>query len=255
MYDHPAQAEPFLPQTDGLAELVRRAQAAASKLLAQVPQISQASRIATTRRANALYSNLLEGQHGAEYLVRHETAEAALDSIGSAGAQALDSGVLKHIHSELFSSVDSALFAPGKLRTQNVKVQRHVPPLYEALPAFLKRADQVYLRPQNSPDELLIRVAAAHHRMTWIHPFLDGNGRAIRLQSQLALRPLGSRLWSLSAGLWRRREDYFRFLAEADEHRLGDLDGRGNLSEKRLVAWCEFFISVVAEEVHAAASQ
>ncbi|MFN4360910.1 MAG: Fic family protein [Hylemonella sp.] len=224
-------------------------------LMARVPQAVQTAQITATRRSNALYSNLLEGQEGVDYITAHESAEVVMDATGAGGVQALGSAVLMRCHHELFSTGDSVSFGAGQLRSQHVKVQRHVPPNYESLRAFLARADHVYLLPQKSAEELLIRVAAAHHRMTWIHPFRDGNGRAIRLQSQLALRPFGSQYWSLSAGLWRRRDDYFRFLAEADEHRLGDLDGRGNLSEKRLVAWCEFFISVVDEEVHAVASQ
>ncbi|MEK7995221.1 MAG: Fic family protein [Planctomycetota bacterium] len=255
MYDHPSQAEPYLPSDGLLAKQACLVSAAASELMARVPQAVQTSLSERTRRANAVASSLLEGQEGEEYLVAHEAAEHALDTSDSAGAQALGSAVIMRCHQELFCRLDSARFCAGQLRTQHVKVQRHVPPHYEALPAFLERSDQVYLQPWKSPAELLIAVAASHHRMTWIHPFQDGNGRAIRLQSQFALRPLGSRFWSLSAGLWRRRDDYFRLLAEADSHRLGDLDGRGNLSEKRLVQWCDFFISVVNEEVQAMASQ
>lgn len=38
-------------------------------------------------------------------------------------------------------------------------------------------------------------------------------------------------------------------LAEADAPRAGDLDGRGNLSEKTLRQWCSFFIEVAQGEV------
>lgn len=252
MYDYPAQAEPYLPTAGLLDKQASLVSSAASVLLARVPHTSHTHRRIKTYKANAVYSSRIEGEAGIQCLAVHEAAENALDGVGIVAAPALGSGVLKHVHSELFSSFDSARFAPGKLRTQHVKVQRHVPPHFEALPFFLERADQVYLLPWKSLAELLIAVAAAHHRMTWIHPFTDGNGRAIRLQSQLALRPFGSSIWSLSAGLWRRREDYFRLLAEADSPRLGDLDGRGNLSEKRLVEWCEFFIDVCLEEIQSA---
>lgn len=252
MYSYPSQAEPYLPQFEGLIDRASHVRVAASELLARVPQAAHTSRLIDTRKANACYSSRIEGEERAQYVAAHEAAEASLTSIGSVGAMSLNSTVLQHCHRALFSFGDSAKFEPGKWRIQHIKVQRHVPPDFEALPAFLERVDQVYLQPWKSPAELLIAVAAAHHRMTWIHPFLDGNGRAIRLQSQLALRPFGSSIWSLSAGLWRRREDYFRLLAEADSPRLGDLDGRGNLSETRLAEWCDFFIDVCLEEIQAA---
>ena len=39
-------------------------------------------------------------------------------------------------------------------------------------------------------------------------------------------------------------------LAEADMPRHGDLDGRGNLSERMLKAWCEFFLDVCLDQVN-----
>jgi hypothetical protein len=57
-----------------------------------------------------------------------------------------------------------------------------------------------------------------------------------------ALHRLTGGLWSVNRGLARRREEYDMRLAEADMPRHGDLDGRGNLSERMLKAWCEFFL-------------
>ena len=33
-------------------------------------------------------------------------------------------------------------------------------------------------------SDTILAAAAAHHRLLWIHPFLDGNGRVTRLMSQ-----------------------------------------------------------------------
>jgi len=78
----------------------------------------------------------------------------------------------------------------------------------------------------------IIGVAASHHRLLWIHPFIDGNGRVTRLLSHALLRELdvGSELWSVSRGLARRVAEYKSSLQAADEPRRGDLDGRGNLT-------------------------
>jgi Fic family protein len=86
----------------------------------------------------------------------------------------------------------------------------------------------------------ILAVAAAHHRLNCIHPFLDGNGRVSRLMSHAMglTAGIGARgLWSVSRGLARgleSRGDYKRMMDHADMPRQGDLDGRGNLSRRAL---------------------
>ena len=53
----------------------------------------------------------------------------------------------------------------------------------------------------------------------------------------------------MSRGLARNRDAYYAKLEAADNHRQGDLDGRGNLSEKLLAEWCEWFISIADDQV------
>ena len=47
----------------------------------------------------------------------------------------------------------------------------------------------------------------------------------------------------------RKRDEYYTRLSEADMARQGDYDGRGNLSERMLRAWCEFFIEICRDQV------
>jgi Fic family protein len=52
----------------------------------------------------------------------------------------------------------------------------------------------------------IIAMAAAHHRLNYIHPFPDGNGRVSRLMSHAmawAADIAGHGLWSISRGLAR----------------------------------------------------
>ena len=56
-------------------------------------------------------------------------------------------------------------------------------------------------------------------------------------------------LWSVSRGLARRRDEYYERLDAADAPRQGDLDGRGNLSEKELRRWCEWFVAICEDQV------
>jgi Fic family protein len=138
---------------------------------------------------------------------------------------------------------------PGALRHRDVAVGLHVPVSPPAVPRFLKRYEEVYSN--LSKAETIIALAAAHHRLAWIHPFLDGNGRVARLVSHattLAALDTGA-VWSIARGLARNVNDYKRHLAACDLRRRNDLDGRGNLSEENLAAFTEFFLTVCLDQV------
>ena len=94
-------------------------------------------------------------------------------------------------------------------------------------------------------------MAAAHHRILWIHPFLDGNGRVARLISHALFRRqgVGSSFWAVSRGLARNVTDYKGLLMAADRPRTGDTDGRGKLSEEALFQFCRFFLKVSIDQV------
>src|SRR5579872_1279938 len=70
---------------------------------------------------------------------------------------------------------------PGELRTRDVAVGDHIAISAPAVPRFLGRFEGVYSRLGKS--ETILAAPAAHHRLAWIHPFLDGNGRVARLMS------------------------------------------------------------------------
>jgi len=141
---------------------------------------------------------------------------------------------------------------PGTLRNFMVDVGRHTPPHFEAVGSFLERFRDFYSSPAIPKTECLVAVAAAHHRLAWIHPFGDGNGRVARLHSQALLAQYGLAgmgLWTFSRGLARRRGDYYRFLEMEDRGRVNDYDGRGNLSDAGLGAFCVFFLETILDQV------
>jgi Fic family protein len=118
------------------------------------------------------------------------------------------------------------------------------------LPDFLTRWSQVYGQVRRGEMQI-IAMAAAHQRLTWIHPFIDGNGRVARLHSHLVLGQLGltNGLWSPLRGFARTHEAYYAHLAAADEPRAGDLDGRGNLTEAGLLRWIDYVIGVCIDQI------
>lgn len=144
---------------------------------------------------------------------------------------------------------------PGEFRKDEVEVGRHVGPHFGSLDLFMDRFEKFYnpLSNENkSKIRRIISVAASHHRLAWIHPFLDGNGRVVRLYSDACFlyEKLDSNgLWSISRGLARRNSDYKAKLANADLQRYNDYDGRGNLSNKMLVDFCVFFLETAIDQI------
>jgi Fic family protein len=138
---------------------------------------------------------------------------------------------------------------PGRLREHDVEVGRHLPVSPGALPRFLKRFEEVYSTLGKS--ETILGAAAAHHRLLWIHPFLDGNGRVARLMSYATLRETlqTGGVWSIARGLARNVEAYKQHLANCDLPRRNDLDGRGTLSEEALADFTRFFLETCLDQV------
>ncbi|QHE78415.1 Fic family protein [Hydrogenophaga sp. PBL-H3] len=152
--------------------------------------------------------------------------------------------------SELPDGAAPAWLRPGELRQQQVSVGRHAAPAAEHLPAFLARWSQVYAHVRRGEMQV-VAMAAAHQRLAWIHPFRDGNGRVARLHSQLVLGHLGltNGLWSPLRGFARSHDAYYARLAAADEPRAGDLDGRGNLTERGLEQWISYVLALCQDQV------
>ena len=152
---------------------------------------------------------------------------------------------------------------PGRFRSgprEDVSVGRHVPPSSGRVGDFLAHFERRFGAAERWGSARVIAVASAHHRLNYIHPFVDGNGRVSRLMSQaMALRAGigGGGLWSVSRGLargLRDRGEYKRMMDHADSPRQGDRDGRGNLSERALRDFCEWMLSVVLDQIRFSAA-
>ena len=139
----------------------------------------------------------------------------------------------------------------GEIRQREVHVGRYYPPESQELDRFLQRFFEVYQRGRYHGIKPIIAVAAAHHRLLWIHPFMDGNGRVARLYTDASLRLNldGYGLWNVSRGFARNAVTYKASLSMADAGRRNDLDGRGNLSNEGLIAFCRFFLNICHDQV------
>lgn len=139
---------------------------------------------------------------------------------------------------------------PGRLRQRDVAVGSHVAPRHEAVSGLLEHWGREYSRTAGR-ERLLVAMACSHHRLAWIHPFLDGNGRVARLHAHLLLHSMGLTrgLWSPMRGLARSVEQYYARLHSADLPRRNDLDGRGALSQEELVSFAGYFLTICLDQV------
>lgn len=172
------------------------------------------------------------------------------------------------VHRELYAHPDMAHFLqiedkenntiiemiPGELRKSNVRVGQHIAPDYSELSSLFNKYELLYNIPNHATQaKKVIYALASHHRLMWIHPFLDGNGRTARLVLDgifTSMELEGYGLWNISRGLSRRSEDYKRYLALADMPRQGDLDGRGALSTKAFISYIKFMLEVALDQVN-----
>jgi Fic family protein len=147
---------------------------------------------------------------------------------------------------------------PGEWRTrpeEDVEVGRHVPPSGARVADFMHYFEERFQVQKMGRATQTMAIASAHHRFNYIHPFLDGNGRVSRLMSHAMAwsANIGSRgLWSISRGLARgleSRADYKQMMDRADSPREGDLDGRGNLSQKALQEFVLWFLRVCLDQI------
>jgi Fic family protein len=236
------------------------------------------------RAMNCYYSNLIEGHdthpidieralkndyskdtHKRDLQVEaraHIAAQEWIDGGGLKGGHALTAEGISEIHRRFCELLPEDLLwvedpttkerlrlVPGQLRHRDVKVGQLVAVSPGAIPRFLQRFEEVYRH--LGKTESLISSAAAHHRLLWMHPFLDGNGRVARLMSHAMLLDIldTGAVWSVARGLARNVAEYKTLLANCDQTRRNDLDGRGTLSEEALAEFTRFFLSICVDQV------
>ncbi len=140
---------------------------------------------------------------------------------------------------------------PGRLRDVDVSVDGRSlhGPHCEDLPELLSSFARAYAPRRWHGDDRLIAMATSHHRLTWLHPFRDGNGRVARLFSGLYLAASGintGNLWSLSRGLSRNKRQYMFELWATDSP---DGDGRHHFDEDLLADFCEYFLRICLDQI------
>lgn len=157
---------------------------------------------------------------------------------------------LKNKNGEIIRYVD---MLPGEIRTTDVEVGKHLAPKYEDVDYLLNMFETLYKLPKyKTKSEKLIYALSSHHRLVWIHPFLDGNGRVSRLILDSFLHYIGLEgygLWNISRGLSRNIKQYQIALSNADEIKFSQTDGRGFLSNKMLEEFVIFMLKTSLDQI------
>ncbi len=142
---------------------------------------------------------------------------------------------------------------PGKFRNRVVYVGGHEAPDPSIIPTLFNLYESNYkIYPNFMQAKKVIYAIASHHRLTWIHPFLDGNGRTSRLVLDgifAGIQLEGYGLWNISRGLARNSGEYKKYLSVADMSRQGERDGRGALSLKGLKIYIKFMLETALDQV------
>jgi len=234
------------------------------------------------RAMNSYYTNKIEGQHTRpadieraikkefdadvalakkqRLAIAHMEVEELLENrlANSTLNDLFTSELVREIHYQLYSRLpesdwvtdENRIIVPGEFRQKDVAAGRHVAPGWQNVEGLIEGWANHY-RSLTGTEALVIGAACSHHRLTWIHPFIDGNGRCARLHSHLVLHVKGltQGLWSPMRGLARTQEQYYARLNKADLPRRNDLDGRGALSQEELVAFVRYFLEVCLDQV------
>lgn len=163
----------------------------------------------------------------------------------------IDHGLVRELHRLTTTSLSvngEGDLDPGSYRTGPVRIARssHLPPdagdvfsYMDELLAFLNNPDP--------PKYDLLKIALAHHRFAWIHPFSNGNGRTVRLFTYALLLKTGfrvggprpaTRLLNPTAVFCSNRDKYYEMLSLADTG-----------TDEGLLAWCSYVLSGLKGEL------
>lgn len=133
---------------------------------------------------------------------------------------------------------------PGMLRPINVSIQKssHTPPEAIKVPELFDELMEFVNQPLKTQYHLLA-IALSHHKMAWIHPFDNGNGRLVRMFTYALLIKQGfqvksGRILNPTAIFCMDRNKYYEMLALADSE-----------EEDNVLEWCLYVLEGLRSEI------
>lgn len=128
-------------------------------------------------------------------------------------------------------------------RNVHVQIQnsKHEPPGPESVQGNMNFLFEFINRETSSKYDL-VKIAVAHHRFVWIHPFVNGNGRTARLLTYAMLLKTfafnSSRIINPTAIFCSDRQKYYEMLSVAD-----------SLENDSVCKWCDYMLDGLLQEL------
>ncbi|WP_268799095.1 Fic family protein [Pseudomonas huanghezhanensis] len=134
---------------------------------------------------------------------------------------------------------------PGSYRQMQVSISQssHLPPEFLHVPGYMEDLVR-FVNQTDSAKYDLMKVALAHHRFGWIHPFGNSNGRVVRLMTYALLMKYGfnvntgGRVLNPTAVFCNDRDRYYAMLTTADSGTKAGFE-----------TWCTYVLEGIRDEL------
>ena len=202
-----------------------------------------------TTLADYVEAKVADGSPHGEPLREIDNIEQAMRQVEEAvqPGEPLTEHLLRGLHATTVAGLDrEGDRSPGAYRSGPVRIAQatHLPPDATQVPGYMAELVAFINRP-DPPKYDLMKVALAHHRFAWVHPFGNGNGRVVRLFTYALLIKYGfqvsaaGRLLNPAAVFCADRNRYYALLAEADAG-----------TDPALESWCTYVLAGVRDELN-----
>lgn len=197
------------------------------------------TKVATLARTGEPLSDTIREIENIETAMRHVEVEVRPSA-------AISEHLIRGLHATTVKNLErEGDRSPGAYRLDKVAIGQaeHAPPEFIQVPSYMQELVE-FINRSDPPKYDLIKVALAHHRFAWIHPFFNGNGRVVRLLTYALLIKYGfrvdryQRLLNPTAVFCADRTRYYAMLANADSG-----------TDDALETWCHYVLAGVRDEL------
>ncbi len=175
--------------------------------------------VATRRQTLAIMDSMTiaDSSSKSEQEVLNALSADELTIDAAEDGQNMSESLLRQIHALIERNIGEK---PGGYRDRDVKISQALftPPSHFDVPNLVNELLSIYQKDNTAHP--IVRAAWVHNRFTYIHPFLDGNGRTARLVQDFTL--LTGKLFPTGVPS-ALRDDYYDALADADNDEWDDL--------------------------------
>ncbi|MGK2848544.1 MAG: Fic family protein [Minisyncoccota bacterium] len=178
-----------------------------------------------------------------------EKALAYIDEYIEKGKGEINRAFLGNLHKKVVEGLTppptgEGSSTPGEYRKMPVSITGSslVNPDYVQVPDYMEELLNFFNK-QDAPKYDLLKIAIAHHRFAWIHPFDNGNGRTVRLLTYAMLVKQGfnvhiGRIINPTAVFCNDRDEYYKMLSKADTG-----------TDEGVLEWCEYVLGGLKSEI------